>query len=439
MRQIHDSLRRLAPHTVTFFCAGALLFTAAAALFGCSGPPATQSAFAPLLAAPGADLPLSLRSQHVSSPDASHRIGKGVQRESVLYSFTNIPDGAGPYGLTKVGASLYGTTFYGGDSSCDSGRGCGTVFKITTSGTESVLYRFANSPDGAGPSAGLTNVGGTLYGTTYEGGAGFGTVFRITMSGTESVLYRFANSPDGAAPSAGLTNVSGTLYGTTSYGGAYGKGTVFKVVTSGKESVLHSFGAGSDGWYPVAGCLIKVGSALYGTTLSGAGYGWGTVFKITMSGTESVLYRFANSPDGAKPYAGLTNVGGTLYGTTYEGGAGFGTAFKITTLGTETVLHSFGTGSDGALPYAGLTNVGGTLYGTTGHGGADSSCYDHYSGCGTAFKITTSGTETALHSFGTGSDGALPYGGLTKVGGTLYGTTVEGGARGWGTVFSLSP
>jgi uncharacterized repeat protein (TIGR03803 family) len=124
-----------------------------------------------------------------------------------------------------------------------------------------------------------------------------------------------------------------------------------------------------------------VGGTLYGTTCNGGANGYGTVYKITTSGTESVLYSFAGSPsDGACPVAGLTNVGGTLYGTTCDGGAnggsgrpcggigatGYGTVYKITTSGTESVLHSFaGPPSDGLTPFGGLINVGGTLYGTT--------------------------------------------------------------------------
>jgi len=135
-----------------------------------------------------------------------------------------------------------------------------------------------------------------------------------------------------------------------------------------------------------------------------------------------------------------------LYGTTDEGGTycesssafGCGTVFAITTSGTETVLNSFGTGSgDGSYPDAGLLNVKGTLYGTTSSGGA-------YAYGGTVFKITTSGAETVLHSFeGPAGDGSLPFAGLINVNGTLYGTTGYGGSGsceiGCGTVFSLSP
>ncbi len=152
-------------------------------------------------------------------------------------------------------------------------RGYGTVFKITTSGKETVLHSFGGSSrdDGGEPEAGLINLNGTLYGTTSVGGKNAtGTVFSITTSGIETLLYSFKvfGSGDGANPEAGLLNVKGTLYGTTSYGGTFGYGTVFSITPSGKETVLHSFGGSGDGNEPFAG-LINVKGTLYGTTTSG--------------------------------------------------------------------------------------------------------------------------------------------------------------------------
>jgi uncharacterized repeat protein (TIGR03803 family) len=136
---------------------------------------------------------------------AAHRLEASSGRQPLrnvatfrsLYSFKGPPDGWHPEGLIEVGGTLYGTTVEGGTGSTCQSSGCGTVFKITTSGTESVLYSFTNSPDGAYPYAGLTNVGGTLYGTTNFGGTATcsygpgqcGTVFKITTSGTESILH----------------------------------------------------------------------------------------------------------------------------------------------------------------------------------------------------------------------------------------------------------
>ena len=374
-------------------------------------------------------------------PQAHHiRTASSYQ---VLHSFGGSGDGDNPSaGLVvccNIEATLYGTT-YGGGANCSQGGGCGTVFSVTTSGTESVLYSFKGSGDGSSPDAGLLNVNGTLYGTTYTGGANEdGTVFSVTPSGTETVLYRFKGTPgDGANPIANLIHRKvrkGTLYGTTFFGGAHGDGTVFSVTTSGKQTILHSFGGSGDGSNPQAG-LLNVDGTLYGTTYGGGANGDGTVFSVTTSGTETVRHSFGGSGDGGGPIAGLLNVKGKLYGTTADGGAnGHGTVFSVTTSGTETVLHSFGgSAGDGDNPGASLIvccSIKGTLYGTTTNGGTN---FD-----GTVFSVTTSGTETVLHSFGGSGDGAHPDASLLNVNGTLYGTTGGGGAHGDGTVFSLLP
>ena len=379
-----------------------------------------------------------------------HRLYHGSSLSyALLYSFRahgKRPDGNQPSaGLVEVNGTLYGTTYKGG------AYGTGTIFSITLGGAEKVLHSFAPYPhrsDGSYPLGSLAVLRGVLYGTT-EGGGKYrdGTVFSITTRGKEKALYSFAGGTDGAGPVAGLIDVSGTLYGTTEAGGGvgcdgYGCGTVFSITASGKETVLHSFGgAGSgDGAEPSAG-LVNVNGTLYGTTYSGNASGvYGTVFAITPSGKETVLHGFKGSPsDGAEPWAGLVNVNGTLYGTTSVGGAnscqssnqGCGTVFSITPSGTENVLYSFKGGtSDGGVPRASLLNVNGTIYGTTYYGGEN--------GGGTVFSITSSGGETVIHNFAA-RDGGEPQADLINVNGTLYGTTTYGGRANRGTVFSLSP
>ena len=304
--------------------------------------------------------------------------------ETVLYSFKGgSSDGTQVVGgLLNVKGMLYGTTRSGG------ANGGGTVFSITPSGTETVLHSFGASGDGAGPAAGLIKVRGTLCGTTAYGGAnGDGTVFSITPSGTETVLYSFkGGSEDGAYPEAGLINVKGTLYGTTVNGGAN------CWVRPETEPSLRSLGparkacstvsaARATANYPYAG-VISVKDRLYGTTLEGGANSDGAVFKIARSGKETVLHSFGGSGDGDSPLAGVISVKNTLYGTTYSGGANnLGTVFSITPSGAETVLYSFKGGSeDGNYPYAALINVMGTLYGTTYSGGANAS--------GTVFTLT---------------------------------------------------
>jgi uncharacterized repeat protein (TIGR03803 family) len=321
---------------------------------------------------------------------------------TVLYRFT---DGAGGgvnpiAGLIDVNGTLYGTTF---DNFSNSGGRGGSVYSLTATGTVKALYTFPGGSDGANPWARLVAVKGTLYGTTTAGGGktsrcdflyGCGTVYSMSTSGSEKTLYRFSSgNGGGAVPFGGLINVNGKLYGTTEYGGNpcdnYGCGVVFSITTHGEEKALHSFGSSSDGAYPFAG-LIDVKGTLYGTTTGGGTYGKGTVYSITTTGTEKLLYSFAGGSDGAHPYAGLIDVKGTLYGTTTEGGGtgcgsnGCGTVYSVSTAGTEAVLHSFGGSPDGSSPYAGLIDVNGTLYGTTA-GGGGLGCEG---GCGTVFALT---------------------------------------------------
>ena len=120
---------------------------------------------------------------------------------------------------------------------------------------------------------------------------------------------------------------------------------------------------------------------------------------------------------------------------------GCGTVFKITKKGVERVLYSFQGGSDGSSPFATLTDVNGTLYGTTTGGGGGTGCSTLYSpGCGTLFSITPEGVEKVLHVFGVAANGGkLPIARLLNVGGTLYGTTYQGGKYGLGTVFKITP
>lgn len=300
--------------------------------------------------------------------------------ESVLHSFAGSPDGNSPeVAPIVVNGVLYGTTAGGG---LPSPSELGTVYSLTMGGTETVLHRFAGGRDGSLAYASLLDAHGTLYSTTYEGGsacghgAGCGTVFTITTSGTEHVLYRFKASAGeyaihGAFPRAGLVDVNGVLYGTTFTGGTSNGGTVFRITPGGSEAVLHSFGGSSgDGAAPEAS-LLYVDGMLYGTTEAGGRYGAGTIFSVTTRGTEKVLHNFAyDLTDGAYPVGSLVELNGVLYGTTRAGGAyQLGTLFSLTKNVKETLLHSFGSGTDGAAPYAGLTVLHGTLYGTTEQGG----------------------------------------------------------------------
>ncbi len=394
-----------------------------------------------LLAGCGAQAQLGPATPAVPRDAASPRTPSAYH---VLHRFGKGADGFFPEArLFNHNGTFYGTTF-------NARSGWGTVFSITPSGTEKVLHTFSGAPnDGEFPTAGLIYDNGAFYGTTESGGTycnhsgGCGTVFSITTSGAEKVLHSFGMGSDGADPVAGLIEVSGTLYGTTSAGGvgcgSPGCGTVFSITTSGAEKVLHSFGGYPDGSVPMA-ALHYLNGTLYGTTYYGGAYGPGIVFSITMSGVEKVLHNFGASGDGALPYAGVIDVRGKLYGTTAAGGeGGEGTVYSISTGGAEKLLYSFaGPPYDGTSPHAALVYKRGTLYGTTIAGGARD--------MGTLFGVHTSGTAKVLHNFGEGRDGAGPQAGLVYVHGTLYGTTADGGRKGCGgssrdcgTVFALTP
>jgi uncharacterized repeat protein (TIGR03803 family) len=200
----------------------------------------------------------------------------------------------------------------------------------------------------------LLEVGGRLYGTTLQGGAeGSGVAFSMSTTGQTKALYSFTNNGDSAEANGALIDLGGVLYGTTGHGGAYyDKGTVFSLTTNDTGKVLHNFNAGCgrvDGAFP-SGSLIDVNGTLYGTTGAGGKYGSsyycdgsGTVYTVTPSGRVKVLYSFGStSGDGTTPVRELTKLNGILYGITYYGGAcGVGTVFSITLSGTEKVLHSF--------------------------------------------------------------------------------------------------
>jgi uncharacterized repeat protein (TIGR03803 family) len=312
---------------------------------------------------------------------------KANGEEKVLHSFTGGADGANPYaGLVRDSAgNFYGTTANGG------AYNAGVVFKVDATGTETVLYSFTGGKDGANPHGSvLRDSAGNLYGTTAGGGAHkAGAVFKVNTTGAETVLYSFTRAGEhGKWPSAGLVRDSaGNLYGTTPNGGAYNAGVAFKLKTNGREKVLYSFTGGADGGWPVAGLVRDSAGNLYGTTLWGGAYDCGVVFKVDATGAETVLYTFTGGGDGGWVHAGLVRDSvGNLYGTTYYGGAaygdyGAGVVFKLDTTGTETVLYSFTGRGDGGWSEAGLVqDSAGNLYGTTYAAGA----YD----AGVVFKIT---------------------------------------------------
>jgi uncharacterized repeat protein (TIGR03803 family) len=398
----------------------------------------------------------------VPSRGQLHHVPPAAPTYIVLHSFDNA-DGATPYaGLIRdTAGNLYGTTTYGGaTSTCSPPSGCGVVFKLSPTGTETVLHTFTGGADGGYPSAGLIqDAAGNLYGTTGGGGAtstcnapyGCGVVFKLSPTGAETVLHSF-DGADGAGPVAGLVrDAAGNLYGTTVSGGASGNGVVFKLSPTGAETVLHSF-TGADGANPYASLVRDTTGNLYGTTYDGGAHGGGVVFKLSPTGTETVLHSFTGGADGSLPYAGLLReAAGNLYGTTAFGGTesgacaggGCGVVFKLSPCDSGydfSVFYTFLGGADGGLPSAGLIqDAVGNLYGTTGTVAP---------GYNVVFKLSPTGTETVLHTFTGGAEGDVPYAGLIQdEAGNLYGTTRFGGATsgfcgqvgGCGVVFRLAP
>jgi uncharacterized repeat protein (TIGR03803 family) len=371
-----------------------------------------------------------------------------AQTFTVLYSFSGPPDGAGPYaGLVRdAKGNFYGTTWAGGaGGGCANQNppGCGTVFKVDTKSVETVLYSFTGGTDGESPKANvIQDKAGTLYGTTIYGGAsGNGVVFKVDSSGTETVLHSFAGgTSDGCNPWGGLIrDKAGNLYGTTPECGSAGGGTVFKLDTSGTETVLHSF-TGSDGANPYfASLLMDKKENLYGVTEYGGAYGAGVVYKLSKSGALTVLHSFdpwGVPADGGYPGGTVVmDKMGNLYGTTWAyGPSGNGIVWKLGKNGTETVLHSFtGYPGDGGWPLAGVVrDEKGNIYGDTLQGGS--------SNVGVVYKLSKSGVETVLHSFSYYSEGAYALGGVIRdAKRNLYGTLLDAGPSGYGTVWKLTP
>ena len=323
--------------------------------------------------------------------------------------------------------------------------------------TYRLMHVFGIDPDGGfAPQAGLIRFDSLFYGTTAGGGKhAAGVVFRMGITGSEKVLHDFGGAgDDGRVPNGSLTELDGTLYGTTATGGSsktcedsyYNQipcGTLFAITTDGDERVVHSF-TGEDGSDPV-GRLVALDGALYGTTKSGGAYAGkyiddvgGTVFRMSKDGTERVLHNFAKDNDGDRP-VDLIAYEGRLYGVTDRSGDGVGTVFSIAPNGDDyRVLHDFH-GSDGIGPSA-LFAFDNRIYGTASFGGR--------TGLGLVFSMKPDGGDfKILHEFGSGDDGVEPTG-LVEINGVLYGTTAYGGKfpsgytsppqiRGAGTLYSL--
>jgi hypothetical protein len=411
--------------------------------------------------------------------------------ENVLYSFT-AGNGAWPAGdlIFDDSGNLYGMTITGGkQNSATCADGCGIVYKLSPSSDggwrSTILYRFSQT-EGMLPQNGLVrDHSGNLYGTTPEGGPdGNGVVFELspTPTGTwkYTVLYSFPNPSTGESPHGRLiVDASGSLYGTTAYDGS-NWGVVFKLspALSGewKYAVLYTFTGGSDGGSPENLIFDALGN-LYGPATNGGDNtdsdcnpnqfppGCGVAFKLSPDSegqwTETVLYTFTGV-DGRGPIDRLVfDASGNLYGATTQGGdfsgcggLGCGVVYELSPRASgpwkESVLLTFQPGASGygniggGEPETGLTfDAAGNLFGTTYVGGIGPGYR------GVVFELSPNSaegwTETLVHAFTSGADGANPLSPLTfDAAGNLFGATQMGGIdsdceRGCGVVFQITP
>lgn len=252
---------------------------------------------------------------------------------------------------------------------------------------------------------------------------------------TLTVLHAFSGAAnDGMYPTAPpVIDTYGNLYGG-SLGGNFGRGAVYKISPNKAEQVLYSFRGFPDGDTPFISFVDAEGT-LFGTTYLGGALNFGTVYKIDAQGNETILYNCCDV--GAYPGAVIRGKNNDLYGITFVGGnfncypTGCGTMFKLDPQGVGTVVHEFGEVADGVFPNAGLVrDAAGNIYGTTSFGGLY--------GYGMIFKVGPGGQETILYNFRGGADGTAPSGISRDAKGNLYGTTALGGASNFGTVFKFT-
>ncbi len=299
--------------------------------------------------------------------------------------------------------------------------------------TVTTLYNF-NGTVGANPYYMTLAQGqdGLLYGTTYNGGASnLGAAFKVDTLGNATLLHSFAGTADGENPAGGLTlGTDGNFYGTTVLGGTTQSGTIFKMTSSGTVTVLYNFLGTSDGSFPYAAPLLGSDGALYGTASVG-GTGDGVVYKITTAGVYKVIYTYDNTHGSYPASTPLLGADGNLYITSILGGSNYcGSVIKLSTAGVLGSTYNFTCGTTGAYPVGSLIQGSdGNYYGTTEDGGAYSN--------GLLFKLSKAFAFSSIHSFGaTTTEGLYPSAGVVQAtDGNYYGVTTQGGTLNDGSIF----
>lgn len=332
--------------------------------------------------------------------------------------------------VIDASGNLYGVANSGGT------HGGGVVFKVTAAGKLSLFYNFgATSIDASFPNSPLIrDASGNFYGESLHGGDfGFGTIFKITSAGKETVLYSFPT--DGNGCTALVLDSAGNLYGVN----ANDFGSVFQLSPVAGYTTIYTFCSQAnciDGEQPISGLIIKADGNLYGTTGYGGDFNLGVVFELTPQGEYTVLHSFSGNPDGAAPFARLTqDSAGNLYGTTNLGGLGFGTVFTISANGDESVLYSLCSlpnCADGSYPSVAplVIDATGNLFGIATEGGKTMFSY------GTIFEVAPNGTATVLAN--AAGQPALGFGLAMDSAGNLYGTQFTGGPPHNGSVYKLT-
>ena len=348
--------------------------------------------------------------------------------EAGIYDFTGGPSTflyqtiTNP-GLIQANGRLFGVSPNGG------AYGNGSLFQTTiATGSTAPLYSFTGNLDGGIPRGRVLLKNNVLYGGSSESSGFFGKLFAFSLAThTLSDIFTFSDK-NGFSADHGLVPYGGLLYGVAAH-------SLFSVdPATGAFTTLQALGSTTDNVVP-SSRLLLLGGALFGTVQTGPAGPNGAVFKYDIAaGAYSVLHSFTAANDGQDPQAGLTALGGKLYGTTSQGGTGSGTVYSVDPVtGAEAVLHAFGSQStDGSAPAGGLVALGGFLYGTTSAGGKANQ--------GTIFRLDrTTGKAVTIYSFKGAADGSTPAGDLIAVGPAIYGTTSYAGQQNLGTIFKLVP
>lgn len=355
--------------------------------------------------------------------------------ETVIHSFgRGSDDGANPKGLIQGSdGDFYGTTTNGGIQNCvratvqiagppgkyiDS-TGCGVLYKINARGEVAILHYFSGGTDGQQPIPTLVEVGnGEFYGATDTGGIvnnlcdvdGCGLIFRVTTGGQKTTVHPFgAISADGFRPIGLTLGTDGILYGTTAVGGAQSQGTVFTVSAEGTYTILHAFGSLGSGAaaYPYGSLVEGSDGNFYGASRYGGigrfdlcELGCGTLYRISPTGAETMVYAFSETangafPNGAVPEGSLiAGSDGNLYGLTSYGGAGWGVIFKSTLTGVESAIYQFNRPPPntfvGPIPSGLVRSLNGNLYGIAPGGDFAE---------GVVYRLDPQGGLSILHSF----------------------------------------